>query len=261
MTSTRFYQCLAEAEAPLIAEIKPSSPKVGPLLAERSVKEIARDYADAGAACLSVTTGRWHRGSIAMIAAMALTGLPVLRKDFITTRQDLEISKQAGASAVLLTCKLIRRQDILRLSDMALSLGLTPFVEAASAQELAGLTLPYGAILAVNNRDIRQQETDDGGIEQSARLFDQARQAHPGLLVSASGLLRPQDLRHARQIGFDGGLVGTALLSGPGSARETTAAFVRAACLSPNCLSPVGHSPADLSPTCRTQDLTQKELM
>ncbi len=227
--SPRFHSALAAAPSPIIAEIKPSSPKVGPLLAHRTIQEVAAEYARAGAPCLSVTTGRWHKGSIDMIEQMAGTGLPVLRKDFITSPRDLEISIRAGAAAVLLTCKLIRRSDILRLCDAALKLDITPFVEAANAAELADLRLPSGAILAINNRDIRQKEVDDGGVEHSAGLYDLARQTHTGLLVSASGLLAPADVTRARDLGFDGVLVGTALLSGPASPYDTTRAFVDAA--------------------------------
>ncbi|UWQ06663.1 hypothetical protein [Aliiroseovarius crassostreae] len=214
-SSLPFHAALTNAPAPLIAEIKPSSPKVGQLLARRSVADVARDYARAGAPCLSVTTGHWHKGSVEMIEEMACTGLPILRKDFITSVRDLEVSKRAGASAVLLTCKLIRQQDILRLAYHALDQGLTPFVEASCATELEGLQLPQGAILAINNRDIRQQETDDGGIEHSLSLWGTARAQHKGLLISASGLNSPNDVRRARSKGFDGVLIGTALLSDP----------------------------------------------
>ncbi|WP_136443375.1 indole-3-glycerol-phosphate synthase [Pacificoceanicola onchidii] len=228
MTSS-FHDALERAVCPLIAEIKPSSPKVGPLLAKRSVSQIADDYLHAGAPCLSVTTGAWHKGNIGMVSEMAATGLPVLRKDFITSQRHLDASKEAGASAVLLTCTLLRRADILRLAEAALAMGLTPFVEAANAKELDGLMLPSGAILAINNRDIRAQETDDGGIEQSEALFDLAKATHRGLLVSASGLLSPSAVTRAMDTGFDGVLVGTALLSGERGIQETTKAYLNAA--------------------------------
>ncbi|MFZ5963411.1 hypothetical protein ACOXXX_10705 [Thalassococcus sp. BH17M4-6] len=226
-----FHAALAGARAPLIAEIKPNSPKVGPLLAARTVAGVARDYADAGAPCLSVTTGAWHGGNLGMVAEMAATGLPVLRKDFITSQRHLDASAEAGASAVLLTCALLRRADILRLADAALSLGLTPFVEAATPAELDGLRLPQDAILAVNNRDIRSKETDDGGIEQSEALYAQARAGHAGLLVSASGLTTTKAVSRAIDCGYNGVLVGTALLSGPDTAITTTQAYLRAAAL------------------------------
>jgi len=229
--SLPFHTALARAQAPVIAEIKPNSPKVGALLANRSVAAVAQEYAEAGAPCLSVTTGAWHGGNLAMIAQMAQTGLPVLRKDFITSRRHLDASIEAGASAVLLTCTLLRRADILRLANAALDLGLTPFVEAATAAELDGLELPDGAILAINNRDIRTKETDDGGIAQSEALYGQARSDHAGLLVSASGLTAPGDVMRAIATGFDGVLVGTALLSGSDPVGVTTRAFLKAATL------------------------------
>ena len=101
-----FHDRLSDANAPLIAEIKPHSPKLGPLLGGRRVADVAQDYAEAGAPCLSVTTGAWHGGNPAMICDMARTGLPVLRKDFITSERHLTESLDAGASAVLLTCTL-----------------------------------------------------------------------------------------------------------------------------------------------------------
>lgn len=224
-----FHERLAGADAPLIAEIKPHSPKRGPLLGGRRVADIAQDYAAAGAPCLSVTTGAWHGGNTAMIYDMAQTGLPVLRKDFITSERHLTESLDAGASAVLLTCTLLRRADVVRLAEAALRHGLTPFVEAASARELEGLSLPSGAILAINNRDIRGKEMDDGGVEQSEALFDMARAQHTGLLVSASGLTTPAAVARAMSAGFDGVLVGTALLEGTNSAGDSARAFLRAA--------------------------------
>lgn len=211
---TPFSSALRHTAVPVIAEVKPHSPKDGELLAGRSVADLALGYARAGVPCLSVTTGKWHGGAPDMIRILAATGLPVLRKDFIATRGHLNQSRDLGASAVLLTCALLRPRDVQRLAEEALAMGMTPFVEAASEYELLGLELPHGAILAINNRNIREQETDDGGIERSLRLYDQARRLNPALLVSASAISRPEDIRLLRRCGFDAVLVGTALMAG-----------------------------------------------
>jgi indole-3-glycerol phosphate synthase len=225
-----FAAALTASPSPLIAEIKPRSPKAGTLMDPQRAAEVARAYAAAGAPCLSVTTGRWHGGSLDMVAEMAAaTGLPVLRKDFLTTRRHLSDTREAGASAALVTCALLRRSDVARLAAEALDLGLTPFVEAASADEIDGLDLPAGSILAVNNRNIREQETDDGGIGRSLDLLRLARATHRGQVVSASGMLAPADVAAVRAAGFDGVLVGTALLGGSGGIEETTRRFLRAA--------------------------------
>ncbi len=224
----RFEKALASASSPLIAEIKPHSPEHGDLLRGRSVQGIAADYAAAGAACLSVTTGKWHRGQISMLAEASRIGLPVLRKDFITTRRDIEESADAGASAVLLTCTLLRKADVSVLAQRALDSGLTPFVEAASRSEIAGLDLPDGVVLAVNNRNIRQQERDSGGVERSLDLYRAAREITDGLVVSASGLLAPRDASCAIACGFNGVLVGSSLLREPHGVYFATRAFVEA---------------------------------
>jgi indole-3-glycerol phosphate synthase len=224
-----FHHALATAPQPLIAEVKPRSPKTGVLMGDLTVAEVAETYGEAGVRCLSVTTGRWHGGTPAMIATLAQTGLPVLRKDFIASRAHLEQSRDLGASAVLLTCTLLRPKDIARLADAALMLGLTPFVEVATAGELQDLTLPPEAILAINNRNIRAQETDDGGISRSLNLLAPARDQHAGLLVSASGLLVASDVQLVREAGFDGVLVGTALLGSGADIAATTRQFLQAA--------------------------------
>ncbi len=223
-----FLAALRAAPAPIIAEIKPQSPKDGELLAGRSITAIARAYQRAGVPCLSVTTGKWHGGAPAMIAELAASGLPVLRKDFIATRGHLLQSRDLGASAVLLTCTLLRPADVRRLSDEALALGLTPFIEAASTDELAGLDLAAGAILAVNNRNIREREMDDGGIGRSLDLYGQARALAPSLLASASAIQTPQDVRALRNCGYDALLIGTALMSGS-DPEATTRAMIEAA--------------------------------
>lgn len=229
---TRFIDALRLAPAPVIAEVKPRSPKDGELLAGRSVVDLAHGYARAGVPCLSVTTGKWHGGTPEMIRILAATGLPVLRKDFIATRGHLEQSRDLGASAVLLTCTLLRARDVRRLAVEALALGLTPFVEAASTDELRDLELPDSAILAINNRNIRERETDDGGIERSLRLYDQARGLRPALLASASAIARPEDVGQLRRCGYDAVLVGTALMAGD-DAECGTRRFLDAARLGP----------------------------
>lgn len=224
MSAPDFCTALRAAPAPVIAEVKPFSPAAGDLIAGRSVAEIAAAYARAGVPCLSVTTGQWHGGSPAMIADLAATGLPVLRKDFIVSRAHLEESARLGASAVLLTCTLLRPRDLARLAGLALDLGLTPFVEAASAPELEGLSLPEGAVLAVNNRNIRDRETDGGGIERSLALRSVARAVQPqGLLISASGITRPDHAEQVLAAGYDGVLIGTALMGEGQSDPEATA--------------------------------------
>ena len=60
-----------------------------------------RAFAETGAPALSVVTEEKHfGGSVELLKSIALTaGIPVLRKDFITTKEELYITRDAGASA------------------------------------------------------------------------------------------------------------------------------------------------------------------
>lgn len=208
-----FIRALRTSAIPLIAEIKPWSPEYGDLLQGRTALSIAQDYLTAGVPCLSITTGRWHRGSLTQLEQVASqTNVPILRKDFITRKGQLGESRDAGASAVLLSAQILRRQELTQLALSALDMGLAPFIEADSRTQLDGWLLPPGCILAVCNRDIRQKETDDGRVGRSIDLYPAARACHPELLVSASAMREPQDAGQAIKAGFDAVLVGTALL-------------------------------------------------
>ncbi|MDF7679143.1 hypothetical protein PT300_00305 [Enterobacteriaceae bacterium ESL0689] len=223
-----FIQALRSAPAPLIAEVKPFSPECGDLLRGRDPLAIAGRYVAHGVSCLSVTTGRWHHGNLAMLESIAReTAVPVLRKDFITRQAQLAESRDAGASAVLFSTQLLRQQELLQLASQALASGLTPFIEADAITQLQGLSLPAGCILAICNRDIRQQEKDNGSVYNSIALYQSARACHPALLISASAMRQPQEAVTALQAGFDAVLIGTALLLHE-SIDQSIASFIHA---------------------------------
>jgi indole-3-glycerol phosphate synthase len=206
----------SDGAMPIIAEIKPSTPEHGSLLRGRRVEDIVTAYQAAGAACLSVVTGRWFGGSAEMLAQVAAaTDLPILHKDFIVTTAAMARSAAMGASAVLLTGAVVTRRALRRLIDEALALGLTPFVELASEAELGGLHLPPGAITAVNNRDIRAKEATGDGVARSLSLVAMAKATGAGAIVSASGIASAAVARSLLAAGYDGVLVGTAVLRAP----------------------------------------------
>ena len=88
----------------MIADIKPVSPRDGDLVRKRDPAELAKALERAGACVLSVVTEPLHfGGSIQMLAEVARSvSLPVLRKDFISSPEQIDESQEAGASSVLL---------------------------------------------------------------------------------------------------------------------------------------------------------------
>ncbi len=218
LESLRQSRC--NGTVPVIAEIKVHTPKNGDLLRDRTVESVAEMYERSGMACLSVVTGHWFKGSPQLLSQVSeVTRLPILRKDFIVTRSGLEHSKELGASAVLLTKQLIDGSVLNKLSDYALSMGLTPFIEVGSAEEIAEIHIDQEAILAVCNRNIKTRETDDGDINKSLELLAAAKSTGAGLIVSASAIENSDQAKRLIESGYDGLLIGTAFLQAPDLAR------------------------------------------
>jgi indole-3-glycerol phosphate synthase len=211
---SKFATALENAAVPVIGEVKLRSSAGVALLGDRSVEDVLDAYADNGIGCVSVVTGRWFGGTADLLPRVtAHTALPVLQKDFLTRRAQLRTAAEHGASSVLLTAGLLPADVLNRLADMALEVGLTPFVEVVDVQELAALRNPGECVVAVNNKDIATRERDAGDLDRSVRMLAALRAAGVRCAVSASGITTPADGARLVAAGYDGLLVGTGLLS------------------------------------------------
>ena len=213
--NTRFSQVLrakiTTGVIPVIPDFKRISPKKGDLFGPRDPVEMARIMASLGAPALSVVTeGKSFGGSLTLLKRIAAaTGLPVLRKDFIKTANDIKATRDAGADAVLLICATMDARELARLYEEALKSDLEPLVEACNAEELA-LAGELGATLVgINNKNIMQLERDGGTVSRTAALTSSAPLG--ALLVSESGIGSPADARAAMDAGAGAVLVGTAI--------------------------------------------------
>lgn len=199
---------------PLIMEIKKNDADGTDLLNGRSVPEVMASYHDAGAPCLSVVTGRWFGGDEELLRQIRrLTDLPILQKDFITRRDQLVKARDLGVAAVLLTAQLLPAKGLNSLAEQALELGLVPFVEVVSEAEIASIEHPAAAVIAVNNKDIRNKEKGAPDLGRSERLVRAVKAAGTPCAVSASGVDSPDAALSLLRAGFQALLVGTAVLS------------------------------------------------
>lgn len=208
----RFEVALRNAGVNVIAECKRRSPSRGVLRADYDPVVIARGYADAGAAAISVLTEpTFFDGAIEHLAAVrAEVHLPLLRKDFIVSEYQLLEAKAAGADAVLLIVAALRPVELKVLHDQARRLGLDVLVEVHAADEL-DVALDAGArIVGVNNRNLRTLAVD---VQASETLI--ARMPGEVVAVSESGLKSAEDLERLRALGYRAFLIGERFMTAP----------------------------------------------
>ena len=194
----------------LIAEIKRSSPSAGRIAAAgEDIVARARAYEAGGAAAISVLCEpHWFGGSVDDLRAVrAAVAVPVLAKDFVVEEIQLPLLRAAGADLVLLLAVLHPARRLARLVDRALEIGLEPLVEVHDARELDRALATGARLIGLNNRDLRTLEVD---VERAARL----RESVPDdrLVIAESGVREPATVARWRALGFDGALVGEALV-------------------------------------------------
>src|SRR5881628_3455021 len=103
----------------VIAEVKRRSPSQGAIRDDLDPVEHATAYARGGAVAVSVLTDEAHfGGSIDDLKGVAAAvAVPALRKDFIIDAVQVHEARVAGASAVLLIVRVLRREQLLALAN------------------------------------------------------------------------------------------------------------------------------------------------
>jgi indole-3-glycerol phosphate synthase len=204
-----FHTALGRLDRPnVIAECKRRSPSRGVLRADYDPVAIARGYAAAGAAAISVLTEpTFFDGALehleAVAHAVAAGNVPILRKDFIVSEYQLLEARAAGADAVLLIVSALRPVELKVLHDHAVRLGLDVLVEVHDVRELE-VAIDSGArIIGVNNRNLRTLDVD---VHASEDLI--ARIPADVIAVSESGLKTAADLFRLRELGYRAFLIG-----------------------------------------------------
>ncbi|MGE4274227.1 MAG: indole-3-glycerol-phosphate synthase [Desulfitobacterium sp.] len=196
---------------PVIPDIKSTSPKLGDLLRGRDPLEVAKLLAEAGAPALSVVTEpNDFGGSVELLKRIVKgTTIPVLRKDFIMHTDDLKITKDCGADAVLLICAIQTFESLKELYNEALRIGLEPLVEAHTKEELIWADKIGAKLVGINNRNILKLEKDDGTVSATELLA--AYKPKDAILISESSIQTPAEVQAAVRAGADAILVGTAI--------------------------------------------------
>jgi len=216
----------ASGHVRVIAECKQRSPSRGILRHPYDPGAIAGGYEKAGAAAISVLTEpTFFDGALDHLSAVReRVGIPLLRKDFITTPFQVVEARAAGADAVLLIAGAFTSRRgregfdakvLAALMAEAASQQVAALVEVHSREELQ-IALDAGATLVgVNSRNLKT-------LDVNLRVFDELIGEVPDnvTVVAESGLREAEDLRRLRSAGFDAFLIGERFMTtaNPGEA-------------------------------------------
>ena len=211
-TGFPFKKALGGDDISFICEVKRASPSKGMIAEDFPYLDIARDYERAGAAAIScLTEPFWFKGKDEYLTEIAsAVSIPVLRKDFTVDEYMIYQAKILGASAVLLICSILSREQLAEYLGIAHSLGLSALVEAHDEEEVRTALSVGAGIIGVNNRDLKTFTVD---IHNSARL----RKLVPPevMFVSESGIRTAADVAALRENGTNAVLIGETLMRSP----------------------------------------------
>lgn len=204
-----FEKALKKEEIAFICECKKASPSKGLIAPDFPYLEIAREYEEAGADCISVLTEpKWFLGKDDYLREIASTvSVPCIRKDFTVDEYMIYEAKLLGASAVLLICSILSEGQIREYIGICDELGLSALVETHDEAEVETALSAGARLIGVNNRNLKDFTVDTGN---SRRLREKIPKEV--LFVSESGVRNAEDVENLRRIGADAVLVGETLM-------------------------------------------------
>lgn len=213
---------ISTGRSAVIAEVKKASPSKGVLREQFDPAAIAASYERHGAACLSVLTDRqFFQGKLDdLIAARGACQLPVLRKDFMMDAYQVYEARAAGADCILLIVAALSPEKLHELEAVAFELGLSVLIEVHDGAELETALQMKSPLIGINNRNLRTFETT---LDTTIGLL--AKVPVGRLVITESGILKPEDVVRMRAHHVHGYLVGEAFMRAPDPGAELERLF------------------------------------
>lgn len=193
----------------IIAEMKRASPSEGAILPNLEPGKLARAYAKAGAAAVSILTEPEHflgRDEDIREARKAIK-IPILRKDFTIDPWQVFQSAVLGADVVLLIVAALELPLLKELYSAAGEARMETIIEVHDLPELETALQFPNAIIGVNNRNLSTLKTDLAVAGRLSSAIPAGRTA-----IVESGIKTRREVETFMAMGYRGFLVGTSLL-------------------------------------------------
>lgn len=226
----------------VILEIKRASPSKGDISPDLDAAQTARSYAQAGAAAIScLTETNYFKGNLGDLmdvcnsidhleAEFGKTLPAILRKDFLLSPEEIEVSYRAGADAVLLIARILDTTTIVKMAQAAAIRGMTCLVEVRTDQDLNKLKAITQVVecnyivCGVNSRDLATFKID---LLRPLLMFNKIQEIINGdtRIVFESGVTNCECAKAVGALGFTGLLLGEAAAKNPDIRQGLVEAF------------------------------------
>ncbi|MBN2531390.1 MAG: bifunctional indole-3-glycerol phosphate synthase/phosphoribosylanthranilate isomerase [Spirochaetales bacterium] len=141
----------------LICEVKRKSPSRGNISVDLDAQKQAELYYSRGIRSVSVLTEQnYFAGSLSDLVSIkqAFPDLAVLRKDFLFSTEDIDVSYRAGADAVLLIASILSVDELRALYKKTRELGMEALVEVHGKEDIIKAEQVKPTLTGINSRDL-----------------------------------------------------------------------------------------------------------
>ena len=207
----RFKENISNKDEAIIAEIKKASPSAGVISEDFDPIKKAIEYEAFGASALSILTEEdFFMGSVSYLKDVKkITNLPILRKDFMIDEYQIYESKLIGADCILLIASILSDQQIKDFINISQQLELDYLIEVHDENELRRVEHFEGALIGVNNRNLKTFEVD---LDNSVRLRNAFKQKN--IFIAESGIKSREDINYLKLNNINVFLIGESLMRG-----------------------------------------------
>ena len=197
----------------VIAEVKRASPSKGDINLHVDVTKQVKTYEECGAGAVSVLTDeQFFKGSFHDLEnARVHSNIPLLCKDFIIDKIQIDRAYEAGADLILLIVAALSKQKLQELYAYVQEIGLEAIIEVHNEAELEVALALNPHVIGINNRNLKTFEVDLSTTEKLGKRLNEKNM----LWISESGIHTEEDIVRVKQAGAKGILVGEALMTAP----------------------------------------------
>jgi len=198
--------------APLITEVKFSSPALGNIRKVSDPVDIAIQMVNGGASALSVLTQPFlFDGSPELFMKVRkVVEIPMLMKDITIDKIQIDAARKMGADYFLLIQSLFDKKMVLDMDELieyGHKNGVKVIVEAHTSEEFENACKTNADIIGINNRNLDTLKIDLNTTKNILEKSDSSK-----IIISESGIESQDDIRFLHKCGAKGYLIGTTIM-------------------------------------------------